>query len=191
MDANHGSYSCKVTQVCRSYGVSLIEVVIVLAIVAILVASALPSFRRITTNHLLLNNANEFASSLFRARAEAIKARRDVRICPTSDNATCDVNVSYATGWIMFTDLDNNGAPVASELIQIAAAMDPRVSLSSPVAFAQFIEFKPSGNVIGNGGNAGQFTLCSGSYHEFSRLVSLTASGRVASRKQANLCLAD
>ncbi len=169
-------------------GMTMIELMVTLAIAAILVVLAIPSFERTTRNALLATSANDLSTSLSMARAQAIKARRNVRICPTSNNTSCDAGAGWSNGWLMFVDRDANGVPATSELVQVTDALDSKVTLTVPAAFSQWVQFRPTGGVIGNGGNSGNFTLCSGDYHEFSRLVGVSASGRVTTRKQANLC---
>jgi type IV fimbrial biogenesis protein FimT len=172
-------------------GVTTIELMIALTVVAIVVALALPSFNRATRNSLLLNTANDWAASMSLARQRAVEARRDVRICPTSNNTSCDNSKNYSDGWIMFVDQNNNGSPATSELIRIGDPLDSRVSMGTPSAFDDWIEFKPGGNVNGSGATAGNFTFCSGTYHEYSRQVGVSATGRVTAKKVANLCAGD
>jgi len=88
----------------------------------------------------------------------------------------------------MFVDSDGNGLPASSELLQAIGAMDNRISLTTPSAFTQYIQFRPTGVVLGNGGSTGQFNFCSADYHDYSRLVGITATGRVTTKKQADLC---
>ena len=88
----------------------------------------------------------------------------------------------------MFLDADGSGTAASSELVQARGAMDTRITLTIPSAFSTWIEFKPTGVVLGNNGTSGQFTLCSGDYHQHSRLVSIGASGRVTTKKEADLC---
>ena len=169
-------------------GMTMIELMVTLVVASILLAIALPSFERTSRNSLLANTANNLSASMNRARAEAIKARRNVRMCPTIDNSTCANGGSWAAGWIMFIDFDGNALPDASELIQVGASINSFVSLTAPAAFSQWVQFRPSGAVIGNGGNSGNFNLCTDGYDEFSRLVGISATGRVAAKKQADLC---
>ena len=181
-----GSHSLSHARFAR--GVTMIELMVTLVVSVLLIAMAIPSFDRVFRNGLLVHSANDLSASLSRARAEAIKARRNVRMCPTSNNTSCDASAAWSDGWIMFVDADNNGLPAISELVQVTDALDSRVTLTVPAAFSQWMQFRPTGGVIGNGGNSGNFSLCSGDYHEFSRRVGISATGRVTTTKQPNLC---
>ena len=130
---------------------------------------------------LLASGADKFSASLSLARTKAIMSRRNVRLCPSTNGTTCTVGTSadWTGGWIMFVDNDGNGLPASSELVQAHGALDSRISLTTPSAFTQFIQFRPTGIVLGNGGVTGQFNFCSGDFHDYSRLVNIGASGRV------------
>ena len=172
----------------RCAGSTMIQVMVTLAISAILLTLALPSFEGFKRNNLLATSSNELSTLFNRARAEAIKSRRNVRICPTTNNSNCAADGSWAAGWIMFVDTDGDDLPAVSELIQIGAALDNRLDLLVPTAFSNWVQFRPSGSVLGNAGNSGDFGLCSGDFHDFSRRVGISATGRVSAKKQPNLC---
>lgn len=177
----------------RSRGFTVIELLIVLAVTSILLAIAIPGFQNVIRSSLLASGADDFAASLSLARSKAIMARRDVRMCPSTNGTGCAASgTSWTAGWIMFQDIDGNESPSASELLQVRAAMDSRISLTTPGDFSDVIGFGPTGVVFGDSGKGavamGQFNLCSGTYHDYSRLVQISASGRVTTKKQADLC---
>lgn len=170
-------------------GLTLIELMVTLGIAGILLTIAIPTFERTTRNAVVASQANDFAASLSRARAEAIKARRNVRMCPTSNNSNCNSSTHWSTGWMMYVDTDGNGTPSSSEILQIGEPMDNRVILNVPAAFARWVQFQPTGAALGNAGNSGTFTVCTDDYDELSRMVGISATGRVTTKKQANLCV--
>ena len=85
-------------------GFTLIEVVVVIAIVAILLALAVPSFVATTQRFRTLGEINNFAHDLQFARTEAIKQGVSVTVCASSDGATCLKANTWHKGWIVFTD---------------------------------------------------------------------------------------
>jgi type IV fimbrial biogenesis protein FimT len=169
-------------------GFSAIELMMVLVVASVLLAIAIPGFQNVIRSSLLTSGADKLSASLNLARTKAIMSRRNVRLCPSTNGTTCTTSGSWTGGWIMFVDSDGNGAPSTSELLQARGAMDSRISLTTPAAFTQYIQFRPTGVVLGNAGTSGQFDFCSGNYHEYSRLVGITTSGRVTTKKQADLC---
>jgi type IV fimbrial biogenesis protein FimT len=74
----------------RGRGFTLVELMITLSVAVILVAIAVPSFRKITMANRLSTAADEVVVALHTARMEAIKRNSSVLFCSdsTSNNAT-------------------------------------------------------------------------------------------------------
>ncbi|PXV54060.1 type IV fimbrial biogenesis protein FimT [Dyella jiangningensis] len=74
----------------RNEGVTLIELLVTIAVAAVLMALAIPSFRNITLSNRLTTSANEVVSALQTARMEAIKRNARTQLC--SDAAEANVS---------------------------------------------------------------------------------------------------
>ncbi len=66
-------------------GVTLIELMVALAVLAVVVALAGPSYNSIITSSRLSGRINETNGLLMLARTEAIKARAPVTLCGSSN----------------------------------------------------------------------------------------------------------
>jgi prepilin-type N-terminal cleavage/methylation domain-containing protein len=100
----------------RSHGFTLMELMVVLALVAAIMAIGVPSFREFTRNNRMVTMANDFLTGIQVARTEAIKRQvvsGGVALCasnnPDDDNPTClskdDTNFN---GWVVFVDSNND-----------------------------------------------------------------------------------
>ena len=79
-------------QLKLSMGFSLIEMMVVISIVAILAAIAIPSFQSIIRNQRIKNSSYEMFTSLMVARSEAIKRNTDITVAPVTAG-------SWKDGW--------------------------------------------------------------------------------------------
>lgn len=91
-------------------GVTLLEVITVMGIVAILMALAVPSYRYVTNANRIAGEANGLLGDLQFARSEAIKEGQPVSVCVSSDSVTClPANNNWQNGWMVFSDVNGDG----------------------------------------------------------------------------------
>ena len=130
----------------KSSGFTLIELLVVIAIVAILTAMAAPSFKRLIQSNTMSSSVNSFLADMRYARSEAIRRGGGVVMCrsdsPEATNPTCgtgsgpdltgdSLGDGWASGWIIFHDLDKDGIRDSSPADPILRVQGPMVSLGS------------------------------------------------------------
>jgi len=76
---------------CRQQGFTLIEALIVVALVGVFLSIAVPSFVNFTASQRVKTASFEFYAALSFARSEAIKRRQPVTVAPVGGN--------WASGW--------------------------------------------------------------------------------------------
>lgn len=100
----------------RARGFTLVETMVVIALVAILAALAAPSWTQLRARNAVRAAVNDFNASLQFARSEAVRLNNPVTLCPSVDAINC-VNAGFETGWIVRTGAQVND-PVNQQVLQ-------------------------------------------------------------------------
>jgi type IV fimbrial biogenesis protein FimT len=130
----------------RERGLTMIELMIAVIILASLIAVAVPSFRDASLGSRLAATANDLLASVQLARSEAIKRNVAVTLCASSDGTTCAGSGGWEQGWIVLA---------AGLVIQVQQALPAGYLLTQSGGTAP-LNFQP----IGIGATAATFTAC-------------------------------
>lgn len=83
----------------HSKGFTLTEMMVTVAIMAIVATIAAPSFVSMIRNNRIATAANDVLSAMQLARSEAIKQRRPITVCAGSD--ACTDSTDWSGGWLV------------------------------------------------------------------------------------------
>lgn len=169
--------------IIKQRGLTLVELVVTVAIVAILASAAAPSFRDMMERNRLSALNNQLVSAINYARGEAVKRVFNVVLCVRkSDGSDCTATATdgFEKGWLAFVDTNANGVLDSGETILLDEVPNvmPGLVVSSNISTAQKISYKPNGNVS----NSGTLTLTLNSTNRY-QVVLLSGTGRVRSCK--------
>ena len=134
-----------IVTISRQRGFTLLELMITLAVLAILISTAIPAMRTTIQNNRMSGISNEFVTALQLARSEAIKRSAPVSVCASSDQASCTGD--WEDGWIVFRDGSAIGqvSATVSEVLQVWGGMGGGVSNDGDEP--AFIRYIPNGAV--------------------------------------------
>jgi type IV fimbrial biogenesis protein FimT len=122
----------KYTKALRLRGFTLIELMVTLALAAVLMMVAVPSFVTFQRNSELTSVANNLVGAMNTARTEAMKRNMNVYVAPIS-------GTDWDTGWQVFIDVDRDGAFSTGDIIVTTYPALPNyidaTSTSTPAAF--------------------------------------------------------
>lgn len=128
-------------------GFTLVELMTVLAVMAIALTLAVPSFMTFLNANRLTGAGNDVVSLLQHARMESLRRGVRVHVCPSADGSTCTTPPS--TGWagmISFADADGNRVPAAAEILRVQPVTAPvRMLPSASLNADNRIVFRPDG----------------------------------------------
>jgi type IV fimbrial biogenesis protein FimT len=96
-------------------GYSLYELIITVAVVAVVMTLGVPSFGKMVADHRLKVEVDALFHAIHLARKESIVRRRAVTLCPSADGRNCVQGFDWSSGWIMFVNLDRD-APARRDL---------------------------------------------------------------------------
>jgi type IV fimbrial biogenesis protein FimT len=167
-------------------GFTLMELMVTVAIAAIVMAIGIPSFQDTIRENRLTANTNTFVSSMNLARSEAIKSGRRVVMC-ISAGSTCATSGGYDQGWIVFRDTNGDGQPNDGEIIRIFEKMPEGMTLTGASAVNKLIGFNSDGTFTGNDGNRippnTVLTVCKSGK---ARTITLNNPGRIQVERPAS-----
>lgn len=157
----------------RAAGFTLIELMVTIAVMAILLGIAVPSFNNVTLGSQLASYANNLASSALLARSEAIKRNAPVTLCISSSGTACGTG-AWEQGWIVI---------VSGTVLHRQEALPSGLKVTETAATDEII-FRPTGV----GATAATFTVCRAAPSAGSqeRVVTIDRTGRAAVSKSAN-----
>jgi len=104
----------------RQAGFSLAELLLVMAISAILLAAGVPLLQGLLRSQQITATANDFFASVNLARSEAIPRGARVDLVPADDAG------DWAKGWVVFIDGNGNQRPDAGEKVVFSNPSPPR-----------------------------------------------------------------
>lgn len=157
------------TQCCR--GFTLMELLIAVALLAILVTGVIPGFAALLERERITGAEHQFIAALNHTKQLAITHNRDATLCPSADGTRCLPRGRWHEGWIAFLDLDEDRERDAGEPILLENDGLEHVTLTSS-KWRRRITFQSTGTA---GGSNATFTLCHG---DLKRAVILSRLGR-------------
>lgn len=169
-------------------GFTLIELMVTIAIVAVLVAIAFPSFESTIRSNRVATTTNELMASLSLARSEALRNPGGAAICTSTDGTLCDLSGNWNNGWIVWIDVNGDGLqdPVDDRVVRSFATSDKLdVSVVSTASSALPIFFNARGRV--EDATSRTFSLqpvgCT-PQQPFVRVLALSATGQTKIAKE-------
>jgi len=160
----------------KTAGFTIIELMMTLAIAAVLVALAAPNFTDIIKNNRLSTQYNELLTHITLARSEAVKRGTDIKV--QNNNGTA--SGTWDTGWVVYQDLDEDDTVDSGEeiLVNNISSTDITIRFNSNGQ----ITYQP--NALGT--TPGTFTICDDRTNKEAKGLIINFTGRVRVATDSN-----
>jgi len=160
-------------------GLTMIELLVVLAIAGILAAAATPSLSSLINSMRQTSTMTQLTSDLNRARSEAIKRNQRILVCVRGNDTTCGAGTNWQNGWLVCHDDDQDGAceidtTTNPNPIVVHPSIQASLTLTSNIASP--IQFNPSGTA----GSAINLTLNGTWTGATSRVAKIAGTGNIS-----------
>ena len=156
----------------RHQGLTLVELLVTIALVAIVTAFAVPNFSTFIRDGRTTADFNRLLGDITFARSEAVTRGSFVSLCPSQNFTSCN-GVNWSDGWIAFVD-DGAGSGTAGNrsrdgsefILRVGESTRGKVSITAtnftaPDPDNSAVLFSPDGKIEnGQVANIGQFTIC-------------------------------
>lgn len=156
-------------------GFSLIELMVAIALLAIMATLAAPSLQTLIQNNRAAAISNDLVSSVRLARSEAVSRAQQMTLCPSTDGAACANSTNWATGWLI-----RNAAGATVKVYPAITQTAPGANLTGTRAT---LVFEPTGFQ-----NGAEFTFALAvpkCKNDNNRNIRVTPQGRPEITKQA------
>lgn len=165
-------------------GFTLIELAITVAVLAVLLGLAAPSFKTIAESGRFASASHQLSVSLATARTLAITRGQRVSVCPLAADRECMGGNNWSRGWMVFLDPDRTGQPEDAEaVLQVvqrpSGAATPRVGTTPG---RNLVRYSPNGRA---GGSNLTLSICAGGEDRLLGQVVVAVSGRARSTRLA------
>jgi len=125
-------------------GFGLAEQIVALAVLAVLVAMAVPALHRMVEMHELRAAQGDYIAALQHARNLAVNEQVRIIFCPSRDGLRCSGDDAWSQGWLIGkADRDNDGQLLGSPRYLGRAYRDTLVIVSNK---QKYVWFSPDGS---------------------------------------------
>ncbi len=171
--------------VSRQNAFTLIELMVSLAVLAIVIGVATPAFISLINSNRIQSQATAIFNTLVMARSEAIKRNQRAVVCKSSDGVSCVTSGNWDQGWLIFMDADaDNTLDGDEDIVSNFPALDAAITLRAGGNFSNRVSYMPSG--VTNLGDT--FRVCSGTDTGSALSVTVSSTGRPRRSEGAASC---
>jgi type IV fimbrial biogenesis protein FimT len=160
-----------VTSRRKMKGFTLFELMVTLAVAAIILSFGVPGFMSFIQNNRAATHTNDLITALNLARSEATRRSATVTVCSSDDGATCSDSNDWSTGWIILNAAD-----------EVLRTWPERSGGANVITGDAQVQFQARGSLAGGAAPLLRVRLpdCTG---DQGRDVAVNAAGRISTNR--------
>jgi type IV fimbrial biogenesis protein FimT len=169
-------------------GFTILELMIVMALVGILAAAAAPYLGDIIKNNRIKSTMYELLNSINIARSEAVRQKVQTVLCrsadPTADPPVCGGTTNtWTTGWLVYADDDGSSGYSSTNdtLIGIGNAATGDLQIKSNDDGNQYLVYNTDGTLDESG--QAEYAICDDRLEAKGRQINIPLVGRAILKK--------
>jgi type IV fimbrial biogenesis protein FimT len=161
----------------RQNGFTLFELLVALAIAALLIMVGVPNTRNMIMDNRIISQANHFVATINAARSSAVRYQRPAIVCSTDDFdaavPTCSGSTDWSDGWIVWVDKNRDATTSANEIVVVSPPLQGSVSMTGGAARFSY-DARGFGTAPGS-----NLSFCDSRSGETGRVIRINDAGRV------------
>ncbi len=130
-------------------GFTLVEMLTVVAILAILAGVALPALGDLSADAGSRSARHALATAINQARSAAVSRGHSVSICPSRDQQSCSTDSRWHHGWLVFEDPNRDGIRGGDEAVIALSPSQPQGLAIMGTGGRPHIRYMPDGSASG------------------------------------------
>jgi type IV fimbrial biogenesis protein FimT len=142
-------YLCKANFLLQrkaTQGLTLVELMVTLSLLAILMTLAVPSFNNTLASLRNSSTSNELLATMQQARSDAIRMGQRITVCSTSNGSTCSGSLDWSQGWITFVDATRTVGILSRDagetITAVVQPVEPSIQVLTDISH---VSFNPEG----------------------------------------------
>lgn len=164
-------------------GLTLVETMVTVSIVAILAATAIPGMADLIRDTRRNASVSDIVTALNLARSESVRRGAAVTVCPSTNGVDCTGDVFWEKGWIVFADRNGNETVDGAETV--LKRWPARNDIATLRGARKKVVYRSDGF---SAGYTDTLKVCDARGADYARSVIVSNTGRVRVKDKADAC---